>query len=210
MNTRHSAPLAVLAFMGMLTVADSAPRPMDNAKPGQWVIERHSTSCISSGAAMCWTPGSWFQLSTPSFVTTETTYRLTWIDRIEGPRIHLKRQEIAVDLTTGLGPAKDLVFNLDDKQADKACDDMKSTLTTDDEVAVEGDSIPLKCKRVEVVVLDATCGAHRTITWTSDQVPLFGLVKMVKLDENGDEIRRTELLRWGESGGCEKPVADER
>jgi hypothetical protein len=206
MNTRHSAPVAVLALMGMLLAADAAPRPIDNAKPGQWVLERHSTSHVTSEGSNFWKAERWSLLSTTSCVATETTYRLTWVDRIEGSRIHLKRQELAADLRTGLGPAKDVVFDRDGKKTEAASDEMKSTLTTDDEVAIEGDATPLKCKRTDVVVLDA-CGAHKTITWTSDQIPLFGLVKMVKLDENGNEIWRTELLRWGESGGCEKPVA---
>jgi hypothetical protein len=51
-------------------------------------------------------------------------------------------------------------------------------------------------------------GKLTILTWTSTQVPLFGLVKRVKLDKNAVELERTVLLEWGESGGAERPLVD--
>ena len=86
----------------------------------------------------------------------------------------------------------------------------ESTITTEEDVAIDGERAKLHCTKIEIVVLDPMLGKRHTIRWVSSEVPIFGLVKLIKLDASGNEIARTEVLQCGDSGGSEKPLVDER
>ena len=64
----------------------------------------------------------------------------------------------------------------------------------------------LHCEKVEKVTTDPMQGRVTTIVWTSPQVPIFGTVRVVRLDRDGKETSRIELLAFGETGGAEKPL----
>jgi hypothetical protein len=185
MNTRYFSPAAIVLCVSLVAAAEPVVRPIERARAGHWILEKH-TKVIGT--------------------VTEATYNTTWVESVVGRRVHLLRQEVSADQKTGIKAPTSVAVDLDQKSAVTPKDEDTATLATDDEIAI-GDK-KLKCKKVELVVLDPTLGKFTTTTWTSGQVPLFGLVRTVKTDKDGKELERTDLLAWGETGGAELPVPE--
>lgn len=183
MNVRWFSPMAVLVGVVAVAAAEPPARLIERARPGQWILEQQTRVASSR---------------------IDTTYQATWVDKIDGRKILLRRQAVSADRKTGVTKAVEVVVDLDRKPAEAPRDENRATLETDETLVIAGKT--LKCKKVEVVSSDPVLGKHVLLTWTSPDVPLFGLVKLVELDRDGREIARKELLAWGESGGSELPV----
>jgi hypothetical protein len=186
MNARSLVPAAFLICASFGVAAEPARRPIERATAGQWTLEKLTKAVGSS---------------------TDTSYNLTWVEKTVGRKIHLKRQEVSADGKTGITVANAIVVDLDQKPAEVP-DENRSTLVTDAEIVING--VTLKCKKLELVESDPILGKVTTLVWTSTDVPLFGLVKMARLDKDEKVLESKELLSWGESGCTEKPVTDKR
>jgi hypothetical protein len=170
---------AVVAGVG-LAVAGEDPRPIEKARPGQWVIHGE----------------------TPLNAFGETLYSYQWVEKVDGRKVHLKTQAIRADRKTGIDEPVAGVVDLDKKPPDN--DGPKATSTTLEEITVNGKK--LSCRKVETITIDPVLGKLTTTVWTSSSVPIFGMVRTVKVDKDGRETSRVELLDWGETGGKEKPL----
>ncbi len=181
MRLRHLCTLgALLLGMSLVSAGEPSTHPLAKAKAGQWVFHR---STGSSGDA-----------DNPSF-----TYK--WIDKVEKTEVRLMIQPVTEDGKLGLSAPTLMTVNLD-KPPDK---EEASTATAEEELVVKGK--PLKCKRIDFVTQDTRHGKVTTSRWVSDEVPIYGTVRMITFDKDKKEIARTDLLDFGETGGAEKPLA---
>ncbi len=168
----------VVAAAGAVHAQDL--KRLEKAKASQWVLQK---SASLDGA------------------TNKTVTRnfYLWVDKVDGRKVHLKIQNLSDDGRTGVAPAIERVIDL---ATISARSDVNAK-TSDDVVEVKGKK--LKCKR-RVETFDSKDIVSKSIEWTSNEVPVFGVVKAVVYGQDGKELSRTELKDWGESGGAEKPV----
>lgn len=153
---------------------------LEKAKAGQWVLQ---TSASLDGVT--------------NKIVTRKFYQ--WVDKVDGRKVHLKIQNLSDDGRTGVAPAIERVLDL----ATISARSDANAKTTDDVVEVKGKK--LKCKR-RVETFDSKDMLSKSIEWTTDKVPIFGVVKVVVYGQDGKELSSTELKDWGEHGGAEKPV----
>jgi len=173
--------ICALTFVATVVGAVHAQdlKRLEKAKAGQWVFQK-STS---------------FDGATNKTVT----HFYQWIDKVDGRKVHIKVQKLSDDGRMGVAPAIERVIDL---ATISARSDANAKIT-DDVVEVNGKK--LKCKK-RVETFDLTNMVSKSIEWTSDAVPIFGVVKVVLYGQDGKELASTELKDWGEHGGAEKPV----
>ncbi len=169
----------VVAAVGAVHAQDL--KRLESAKMGQWVLQK---SASLDGAT--------------NKVVTRNFYQ--WIDKVDGRKVHLKIQNLSDDGRTGVAPAIERVIDL----ATIAARSDANATTTDDLVEVKGKK--LKCRRRVETEFGSKDILSKSIEWTSTDVPIFGIVKVMLYGQAGKELSRTELKDWGESGGAEKPV----
>src|SRR5262249_30735251 len=121
-------------------------------KAGQWVLRRH----LASGF---------------------TSHVYSWVDKVEGRKVHRKLQLLDPDGKTAVTTPEETVIDLD---APRPRGDGKEPKPKTGADAVECRGKRLECTRTETTS-DALGLKMTTIVWTSAEVPLDGIVKVVVL-----------------------------
>jgi hypothetical protein len=170
----------VVALVALAAFAGDASAqsksPLENAKTGQWVLQK-------------------------STAAGNTTWLYQWVKAVEGKKITLRTQILNADGKTGMMAGNDSVIELGGQPSTAPAPggDAPKPKITDDEVELKGKK--LKCKKTEIAT-----GPSLSTTWTSDEVPVTGLVKMVAMAD-GKESMRLEVVDYGATDGADKPVA---
>jgi hypothetical protein len=172
------ATIGLVTLLAVPSATDARRDPLERSRAGQWTIHRTMMS-----------PGS----------LSDATYVYEWVVKVDGRKVLIKTQPLDPDLQCGLASSVESVIDLDAP----APRPLVESPLGEEEVSARGTR--LLCRKVETVEAGDIKG--KTISWLSDLVPISGLAKRVKLDPEGKELFRTELIDWGETGGAEKPLA---
>jgi hypothetical protein len=178
-NARYNLVAATLLAGVAVTFAGDVPNALARAKPGAWSLVRN-TDVVAGEAKI------------------DIVY--SWVAKLDGKSITVSTQHLKEGAKAASGKAQSKVLDID-KVASAMEHDFKApgTTITDETLEVAGKKI--KCKKLETKT-----DRGSATKWISDEVPPLGLVKLLVLAADGKEVRRSELLDWGESGGAEKPV----
>jgi hypothetical protein len=175
--------MSIIGLIGLLSVVsatDTRPSPLAQAKAGQWTIHR--------------TMG-------PSSLTDET-FTYEWVVKVEARKVVIRTQPLDRDLERGLASPVESTFDLD-----APAPPIVESPAGEEELNIHGTR--LLCRKVETVEI-LNQGMTKTISWLSDRIPISGLVKRVKLDRDGKEIFRSDVVDWGNTGGAERPLVPAR
>jgi hypothetical protein len=172
-----SVALLLSATLVMGGEPSAPPHPLANSTVGEWVLNRSTLTGHDKN-------------------TVSFHYR--WVDKVDAKSVTLMDQLVAEDGQTGLASASPIVIKLDEKPADDA-----ATATSDAEIIFKNK--PLKCQKIDIVVLDGT-NKLTTTRWISKEVPIYGIVKTVTFDKDHKEISRTELIDFGKTGGAARTI----
>jgi hypothetical protein len=176
------AAIVCAALFVVQARADDAKNPLEKAKAGQWVLQK---STMKYGGM------------------TNTSLSYLWVDRVEGRKVVLKTQTLNPDGKTAMMAATEMPIDLDAKGERSEKKDAAKPTVTEEEILVKGKK--MKCQKTEVTMEIA--GAKTTsITWTSPEVPVYGTVKSISKDKDGNETSVVETIDWGNEGAKEKPV----
>jgi hypothetical protein len=180
---RSAQVVSIIGLIGLLSVAsatDTRPNPLAQAKAGQWTIHRTAS---------------------PSSLTDET-FTYEWVVKVDGRKVVIRTQPLDRDLERGLASPVESTLDVD-----APTPPIVESPAGEEELLIHGTR--LLCRKVETVEIMSE-GMTKTISWLSDRIPISGLVKRVKLDRDGKEIFRTDLIDWGTTGGAERPLAPAR
>jgi hypothetical protein len=169
---------AILCLLALAMVASGDTSPLEGAVAGQWTL------CSTRSDA-------------------GTSYSYQFVEKVSAPerKVRLGTQSVDATGTRGLERAVFTVVFLD-RDPPSAGDG----IPTEEEITIKGRK--LRCtKTTKLSGDDARGGMTTTITWTSGELPMFGIARRVRLDENGRELSRMDLIEWGDEGGSEKPLA---
>jgi hypothetical protein len=170
-------PIVALALLALLAPAFADDAPIADAKVGEWELMK-TTSTLPIG--------------------TDVKFIYLWVSKVEGKKITVMIQTLREDQKTGLAAPQASVVDLD-KKPDKTSEPKVS----DEEIEIKGKKV--RCKKTETTT-DTPKGKVTVVAWTTNEVPVHGIVRQVFRDTDGKEIWRSELVDFGTEGGKEKPL----
>jgi hypothetical protein len=174
-------PLVALALsLAVVALARADENPLAKAKAGEWVIQKNVVAGMR--------PFGTF----------------TFIAKVDGKKVTVASQPLAEDMKTATAAAQ----TRDPVESDKALPASKDDKRLADE-EIEAKGKKLKCKKTESIV-ETKDGKFVTTTWTSSEVPVYGIVRQVVKDKDGQEVLRSDLVDWGAEGGKEKPLPEKK
>jgi hypothetical protein len=144
--------------------------------------------------------GEWIiQKTVISGTMTVGTYM--FVSKIDGKKVTIVTQPLKEDMKTPAGPAQVRQPVDTEKPLPALKDDKK---VGEEEIELKGKK--LKCKKTENTSESKTT----TTTWSSSEVPIYGIVRQIAKDKDGKEILRSDLVDYGTEGAKEKPLTDDK
>ncbi len=169
--------LVLLALVTCLVAARAEDSPLARSKVGEWVLQKQVIT--GGGAAL-----------------TLGTYM--WVSKVDGRKVTIMTQPLGADLKT----PSDAAQTSKPIDLDKLAADANAKKLGEEEVEAKGTK--LKCTKSETTN-DTPQGKLTTTTWTSSDVPVYGIVRQIVKDKDGKEVLHTDLADWGADGAKEKP-----
>jgi hypothetical protein len=126
-----------------------------------------------------------------------------YVSKVEGKKVTIVTQPLAADMKTPSAAAQ--THNPIDLEKYQANKDEKKL--ADEDVEVKGKKI--KCRKTESTT-DTSSGKVTTTTWSSSDIPVYGIVRQIVKDKDGKELLHSDLVDWGADGAKEKPVPVEK
>lgn len=172
--------LALALPLALLTAVHAGdPKPIEKAKVGEWVLEKVVTSGF-------------------------TSYEYLWIAKVEGRKVTVHVQMLKDDGKTAMMPAQASVVDLDAKPDPTKKVDEPKTKTSEEEVEIKGKKI--KCLKTEAEQDIQGTGKLTTVSWSSNEIPIYGMAKSVSKDKDGKVVVETSCVDFGHEGGDDRPL----
>lgn len=169
--------LALLVLLSCVVAARAEDSPLARSKAGEWVLEKR---VIAVGK------------------DSVTLGVYMWVSSVDGRKVTIMVQPLGADMKT----PSDAAQTAKPIDLDKAAQDPNEKKVGDEEVEAKGTK--LKCKKAETTN-DTPQGKLTTTTWSSGNVPVYGIVRQIVKDKDGKELVHTDLADWGADGAKEKP-----
>ncbi len=138
-------------------------------------------------------PGQWVLRKSVTGDSTspsaKVTYTYNWVEASEPGTLLLRTQTLDADLQHAIGVTFDQTRQVSPARPLGVGFGYMET-------CVIGDHTVSCCRR----------DGGESVTWLSNEVPIMGVVKLVRYDANGVEISYSAVLDFGETGGAEKPL----
>ncbi|MBI3722728.1 hypothetical protein HY251_02055 [bacterium] len=189
MNLRRFAyALTLVAGISTLALAEDPNRQYEGAKVGQWTL--HKAKLNFPGATE----------------TNKLTY--IWVSAVDGKKVTTIKQSGEEEKHDGKPtgridwskPEKPYTFDPDSSRKDTPPEKAKES----DEDLEYKPGKKLKCHKSELSMNQPPMGKITVTRWSSADVPIERLVKLVMKDKDGKDMNVTTLEDYGNEGGKEK------